>query len=36
MCKCRCGYEADSSQDLDEHVEEMVKIGDEADHGQSN
>ena len=31
---CRCGYEASSKEDLAEHVEAMVALGDEKDHGE--
>lgn len=32
--ECRCGYEASSAQDLDEHVEAMVALDDPDDHGE--
>lgn len=32
--ECRCGYEAASKQDMDEHVEAMVSLGDREDHGE--
>lgn len=31
---CRCGYAAKNQQDLDEHVEAMVALNDEEDHGE--
>lgn len=32
--QCRCGYQASSRQDLDEHVEIMCRIYDGEDHGE--
>lgn len=33
--KCRCGYDATDSTDLDEHILAVISVDDGANHGEA-